>query len=196
MLTSVKSFRKRVADYWTPKKDAAHKTWKMLCDAYNEMDKPAAQAESTIKTAILHFDQEQERIRLELQQKAQEEADRLAEEQRAALAAQAEVEGATEDEIEQIISAPSVAVAEVVEPTYQRASSVSKRDNWKCRVNSVKLLCKAIGAGKLKFSPEDEKKIAAFFEGVLQARARADKSTLCIPGCEAWNDQIISGRIG
>ena len=194
-LTEIKQFRKKWNDYWTPLKDNAYKSWKGLCDKFNEGDKPAEKAENEIKRELLRWDQEQERIRQEAQRRAQEEAERIAQAARDAAAAEAEVMGLSDEEIEQAMeSVPVVAVAPPVQETYQKASNISKRDCWKARVTDVKLLCKCIGAGKLKFSPEDQKKIAEFFEGLLRPMAVSQKSTMAVPGVEAYNEQTISGR--
>jgi hypothetical protein len=200
-LERVKTWRKRWKEYWYGADEKsgsipmAHAAWKAQLKKFNDGDAPAGVAESAVKKEILRFDQEQERIRLELQRKAEEEARQREEEQRAALAAQAEVEGATEDEIEQIVSAPSVAVAEVVEPTYQRSSSISFRDNWAVQITDLLALLKAIGMKKVKLPVDDMNKLKAFMESLLKPQATANKSTLCLPGCTAVNNKIPTGRI-
>jgi len=62
------------------------------------------------------------------------------------------------------------------------------RDNWKARVTDIKKLCKAIGAGKVPVTYVQPDQSA------LDARAKSDRNTLNIPGVEAYNDPIISGR--
>lgn len=181
-------FRKRWAAYWEPLKKSASDAHKAICAKFNEGDEPAEKAERTVKAEIRRWDDEQERIRQQEQRKAQEEAERLERERLLAEAVIAEESGAAPEQVEAILTAPITAVAEPVQPTYERASGVSKRDNWKCRVTNMKDLCKAVAQGKVPAN------YVLPNESVLNARAKADRETLAIPGCQAWNDSIISGR--
>jgi len=70
-LVDIKTLRKKWSDYWIPKKESANKTWKLLCDAFNEGDKPLETAEKAEKAALLKWDLEQQRIQQELQRKAE-----------------------------------------------------------------------------------------------------------------------------
>jgi hypothetical protein len=193
LLTVIQPFRKRWAEYWKDPIKTAHAAHKAVLAKFNEGDERAESLEKACKAEIRRWDDEQERIRQELQAKAQREAQLREAADRAAQAAFAEEEGAME-EAQAVVNAPSVAVAEPVPDTYQKITGISKRANWKCRVLSVSKLCKAIGDGKLKFAKEDELKIAAFFETLLAKRASAEKTTLNIPGVQAYDDPIISGR--
>ena len=188
LLKKIIPFRKRWSEYWNPLKKAAHDAHKAVMAKFNEGDEPAERAERLVKTEIARWDAEQERIRQELQRKAQEEAERAEAERREVEAMLAEEMGATTEQVQAIVTAPSVAVAEPVEHTYERTSAISKRDNWKCRVTDMKALCKAIGAGKVPVT------YVLPNESVLNQRAKADKETLSIPGCVAYNEPVISGR--
>jgi hypothetical protein len=193
-LGDVKGFRKRWWAYWNPLKESAYHSYKGILDRFKEGDDPADVVERQVKRALLDFDDKQRREQERLQAEAQRKAEEEEAARRAQLAFEMEDAGAEEAQIEEVVSAPVVVVAEAVAPTYQKASGVSRRDNWKARVTDVKKLCKTIGAGKLKFEPADEKKIAEFFAGLLKDRAAADKSTLSIAGVEAYNDPVIAGR--
>ena len=183
----VQPFRKRWAEYWSPLKKAAHEAHAAIVAKFNEGDEPAKRAENAIKAELRRWDDEQARIREELQRKAQKEAEEKESAARAAQAAFAEEEGALE-EAEAIASAPLVAVAEPVPETYQRVSGISKRENWKARVTDLKKLCAAIAKGQVPVN------YVLPNEAVLNARARADKLTMNVPGVQAYNDPIISGR--
>jgi hypothetical protein len=196
ILGEIKTFRKRWADYWTPKKDSAHKTWKMLCDAFNEGDKPAETHEAQIKRALLVFDDEQRRLQEERQREEQRKAEEAAEALRVQQSVEAEVAGATDEEIEELMSAPVLAVAPPVHPTYQKASGISRRDNWTVQVVDLKALLKALAAGKLKLSKEDSLELAEFLQSLLKPRAVSDHETMDIPGCKAVNIPIIASRGG
>lgn len=187
-LIEIKSWRKRWADYWAPKKDSAHKTWKMLCSAFNDGDAPAERAELAIKRELLRFDNEQRRLQEERQREAQRKAEADEEARRAQAAFEMEEAGIDDAEIAEVVYAPITAVAAPVEPTYQKAQGVSRRENWKARVVDLKKLCKAIGAGKVPMDYVEPNMTA------LNARAKADKSTLDLPGVEAYDDPVIAGR--
>ena len=182
-------FRKRWKEYWETLRKPAYAAYQAILDKFNEGDRPAENAEKQVKLAILGWDLEQDRIRQELQRKAQEEAERKEQEERLAAAVIAEESGATEEQVEEIVSAPVVVVAASVEPTYQRAAGISKaRDNWKAKVTDMKKLCAAVAKGLV---PAD---YVLPNESALNARAKADKNTLNIPGVVPYNDPIISGR--
>ncbi len=189
LLGSIIPFRKKWQEYWGPLKKAAWDAHKAVMDKFNEGDQPAEAAEREIKHKILAWDREQERIRQEQQRKAQEEAERKEREDRLAAAIAAETSGATEEEVEEIVSAPVQAIAAPVAPTYARAAGVSTAENWKCVVTDMKKLCLAVAKGKVSVEYVLPNQTA------LNARARADKLTMNIPGCMAKNEGRVSGRI-
>jgi len=188
LLERILPFRKRWKAYFEELRKPAWDAYQAVLKKFKEGDEPAEKAERFVKAEIARWDAEQERIRQELQRKAQEEAERQERERLMAEAVFAEEAGATDEEIEAIASTPVVAVAEPIAPTYERVSAISRRDNWKCRVTDIKALCKAIGAGKVPAT------YVVPNETVLNARAKADKETLNIPGCVAYNEPVIAGR--
>ena len=188
LTAKIKPFRKRCKEFFDSMREPAYRAYQAVLDRYNETDKPLESAERQIKAAIAKWEFDQLQIQQELQRKAQEEAARREEEERLQAATLAEESGASEEEVQAIVEAPVVVVAPPVEPTFQKAAGVSSRDNYKCKVNDLKDLCKAIGAGKVPVN------YVLPNEPVLNARARADRETLDIPGCVAWNDKIVAGR--
>jgi gas vesicle protein len=193
-LKQVKGFRNRWKAYWEPLRENAYSSYKAIMDKIREGDDPLAQAERSLKNSILDWDEAQRREQERLQAEAQRKAEADEEAKRAQLAFEMEESGADEAAIEEVVSAPVVAVAAPVAPTYQKASGVSTRANWVCVVTDVKALCKAIGAGKLKLSAEDTQATAEFFGSLLKHRAVSDKETMDIAGCKAENKPIIAGR--
>lgn len=181
-------FRKRWADYWEPLKKAAWDAHKAVMAKFNDGDKPAENAEKLVKSAIREWDEKQAKIQAELQRKAQEEAEAREREERLQAAIMAEESGATNEEVNAIVESPVVAVAAPVQPTYQKAAGVSTKDNWKCRVTDLKSLARAVGAGKVPVT------YILANESVLNARAKADRETMNVPGCMAVNEKIVSGR--
>ena len=188
LLNEIKPMRARWQAYWAPIKESAYRSYKGILDKLNEGDKPLGDAEGKIKSAIAKWNTEQERIRQAQQRAAQEGAERLEREQREAEALQAIDAGLPEDQVEAILSAAPVAVAPVLAPTYQKAAGVSTRDNWVCRVTDLKKLCAAVAKGTVSES------YVLPNESALNARARAEKGTLNIPGVQAYNSPIVSGR--
>lgn len=188
LLERIIPFRKKWFSYWETLRVPAYAAYKGIMDKFNEGDKPAESAERMVKAEIRRWDDQQARIQQELQRKAQEEAEAQEREERLKAAVLAEQSGATAEEVDAIVESPVAVVAAPVEPTYQKALGVSGRDNWKCRVTSIKDLCKAVAAGKVPVT------YVLPNESVLNARAKADRETLNIPGCVAYNERIISGR--
>jgi len=188
LLEQIKPFRKRWQEYWEAVKGPAYQAYRAILDKFNEGDRPLESAERQVKAEIAKWDAEQERIRQELQRKAEEEARKAEEEERLRVATLAEASGATEAEVNSIVDAPVTVVAPPVAPTYQKASGVSTRENWKAKVVDIKKLCAAIGKGQVPVT------YVLPNESVLNNRAKADRATLNIPGVVAYNDPVVSGR--
>lgn len=188
LLEQIKPFRKRWLEYWAAVKNPAWAAYQAIQKKFTEGDKPLEDAERQVKQEINRWDQEQERIRQELQRKAEEDARRAEEEERLRLATMAEESGATAEEVNAIVDTPVTAVAPPVQPTYQKASGIGVRDNYKARVIDMKKLCAAIAKGTVPATyvlPNEQ---------ALNARAKADKMTLNIPGVQPYNEPVISGR--
>jgi hypothetical protein len=188
LLSTVIPFRKRWSDFWKPMTEAAWKAYKTVQIRFKEGDEPLEEAEKAIKKEIRRWDDEQQKIEAERQRRAQEEAEKAAEEERLRAAIVAEEAGATETEVSAIVDAPVAVVAEPVAPAYQRTSGISKRENWKCKVNDLHALVKAAAKDKslMAYLQPDQR--------ALDARAKADRQTLNLPGCVAYNDAVISAR--
>jgi hypothetical protein len=188
MLRAVKSFRSRWTSYWEPLRENAYTAYKGIMGKINEGDHPLEQAERSLKRALLDWDDEQRRIQERLQAEAQRKAEEEEAARRAQLAFEMEDAGAEEAQIEEVVSAPVVVVAEAVAPTYQKASGVSRRSNWKARVTDLKKLAKAVAAGKVPVEyilPNQQ---------ALDNRAKADQTTMNVPGVESYDDPVIAGR--
>src|SRR5882762_6045924 len=185
LIKTIAPFRKKWAEYWAPVKEQTYEAHKAVVAKFKEGDEPAERAEKDIKAAIRKWDDAQEALKQERQRARQRAEEEREARERAAQAAFAEEEGAPPAEIEAIVSAPSIAVAEPVPETYQKVTGISRRDNYKCRVVDIKKLCAAIAKGTVpsNYVLPNEK--------VLNARASADKWTLNLPGCVPYNDATI-----
>ncbi len=188
LVKMIQPFRKRWKEYWQGPIQAAHQAHKVVLAKFNEGDEPAKKAEEMIKHEIRAWDIRQEELRQERQRAEQRAVEEREARERAAQAAFAEEEGAPPAEIEAIVSAPSIAVAEPVAETYQKVTGISKRENWKARVTDLKKLAAAVAKGQVPANyilPNEQ---------VLNARAKADKQTMSVPGVVPYNDFVISAR--
>lgn len=152
----------------------------------------------------------EEKARLERLQAAalaraeEERLRREREEERERLLEQAEREGAPAEEIKALAEAPleveNAGLADAiaseplrvepvrVAPTYQRPAGIVSRETWSAKVWSIRELCKAVGDGRLPESYVSANMTA------LNARARADRHLLNIPGVRAISDTSVSAR--
>lgn len=189
LINEIKPFRKRWKDFWDGLREPAYRAYQAVLDKYNAGDKPLETAEKQIKAEINRWDAEQEKIRRELQEKAQREAEAAAQTEIDKQAVFAELSGADAEQVAAIAAQPVVVVAPPVLPTYEKVSGVSKRENWKARVTDMKKLCAAIGKGLVPVT------YVLPNESALNQRAKADRSTLNIPGVVAYDDPVITGRV-
>ncbi len=189
LLDQIIPFRKRWAEYWEPLKKAAWDAHRSIMAKFNEGDQPAEQAEKIVKGKLRVWDEQQRKIEEDRQRKAQEEAEAQEREKRLNAAVIAEQAGASEEEVDSIFDAPVAVVAAPVAPVYQRASGISTRENWKVVVVDIKKLCLAVAKGHV--SPE----YVLPNMTALNARAKADKQTMQIPGCISKNEPIVAGRV-
>lgn len=218
-------FRKKIVGEFKEMKDAANRAHKAICAKENEHLKPIEEAEQIAGRACRVYEDEQDRIRREAQAKIDAENRRIAEEDRirreaeakvlrdAELARQAEqraaddaarlkaaeeaqVIGASEETLNQILETPVIEVAEVppieafiepaepvmpvvVAPTIDRMKGLGIRRTWGARVVSIKDLCRAVADGK-----QPESYVVANMQA-LNARAKADKTAMRVPGVVA-----------
>lgn len=188
LLNEIKPLTKRWLSYWTPLKDSAYQTYKGIMGKLQEGTDPLERAERHLKGQIAAFETEQQRIREAAQIAAQKAAEEAAEIEKAKAAEFAEMAGAAPEEVEAIASAPVVVVAAPVEASYEKVSGVSIREIWKCKVNDIKALCRGIAKGTIPTN------YVIPNQSALDARAKADKSTLRLDGCVAYPEKVVAGR--
>jgi hypothetical protein len=184
----IKPFRKRWAEFWDEIKKPMRQAVNAVQDKFNTGDRPLEQAESFIKSEIRRWDAEQERVRQERQRQAQEEAEAKARQELLELVAIAKDAGAPERQVQEMAATKERVFAPAVQPTYTKAAGVGGRDNWKCRVLDIKALCVAVASGTCPTS------YVIGNESVLNSVAKSEHDNLSIPGCEPYNERVISGR--
>lgn len=214
------SVRKKIEEYWKPLKAAAHAAHKALTEAEAKMIAEMAGDERTLRLCTSAWETEQERIRQQKiraeqerqrieQERLQREADaenerrrveaqKQADDERLAMAAQIQEQGATAEEIEQVLAAPvvvqdpvyvapMVAVAPPV-PQFQRAAGLTAaRKNWKAQVTNIVELAAYVVA-----NPQFANLIQGN-EQALNAMAKANEANLSLPGVRAFNDATSVG---
>ena len=161
-----------------PAISAAHAAHKAALAAKGKSADPVAEAKKIIKPKITAWEQEQERIRQELERKAREEAAKREEEARLALAVEAEKMEAPPEVVEQILATPLPTPAPVVAPTFQKTKGFTSRPNYSCSVVNLQELVKAAAANPNLLCYLQPNEVA------LGALARSMKDAFTLPGCK------------
>lgn len=168
---------KEIEVFFKPVKSAIDALKKPVLAAENAMAAEVDTEKRRLGGLITTYNMEQERKRQEEQRKAEEEARKAAEDARledaAMLAAAGDDEGA-EQLLEEPIAAPVVIQQEA---PVKQAGQVG-RMTYKCKVNDVKALMKAVLEGKAPSS------CFTLDQGWLDKKAALDKEGFDLPGCE------------
>lgn len=182
------TLEKEIAGHYAPMKEAAHRAHKSVCDAEKEILGPVQEAKRILSRSIGAWDAEQERQRQEEQRRLDAEARRLEEEERLAVATEIAQAGATEEEVAAVLDTPAPVMRPTAQPTYERASTVSTRENWSAQVVSLSELVKAaaINPAYLPYLTANTT--------TLNAAARAQKGAFAVPGVKANCERIAAGR--
>jgi hypothetical protein len=183
-LKSIKAFQKRVTDFFAPHKARALESHRALCADEKKALDPALQDEAGCKRLLLAYDNEQDRLRREEEQKRQADARQAEEARRLAEAAAMETEAIeTGDQalleqamemVEQPIVAPAIAPVEKQTP---KVSGVSYREVWKFRIVNPSLIPR-------EYLAVDDSKIGQV--------VRAMKGATKIPGIVAYADKQVA----
>ena len=188
LLVDIASLEKEIIDHHKPIKAAAHAAHKAATAAEKCLLDPLTEAKQIVKRAVGTWEDEQERIRREIERKAQEAARRAEEEARLALAVQAEQAGATEETIAELVEAPLSMPAPVIPMTFDRTKGVTTSKRWSAQLMNLKQLCRAVAEGAVSTELVQPNMIA------LNAMARAMKSTMNIPGVRAVAETSVAVR--
>ena len=173
---------------------AAHKLHKDAIAKKDKYYKPAEAAVKAAKGLMSDYDLEQERIRKAEEDRLRKEAEKREEEERIALALEAEQNGQHE-EAEAIIEAP-VFVAPVILPksTPKTSGGAVFQTRWFASVTDLKALCRAVGNGQASteyvMGLTKDKATGIISSPALNSRAVSDKSTLNVPGVQALSRRV------
>jgi hypothetical protein len=183
-LVEIKTYNKRVTDYWKEPKDNAYKAWKGICAKEKAILDPLNQAEGLIKQKMATYQREQEAkeraIREELERRQREEAERLFREAQEKEAA-GDMLGAdlAMAQAELVESASPVATIQTAS-----ASGISSKKVWKARITDETAV--PVEVAGIIIRPVDE--------AALNNLAKATKGKAKIPGVEFYEDIIMSAR--
>jgi len=175
---------KQITEHYAPLKQKAHEAHKAICSAEKEMLNPVLQAKQSLSRAIGAWDEEQERIRREVQRRLEADALARAEEEALESAIDAERNGADAEEIEAVLSGSQPITKIAAAPTYTK--SVPTRENWSAQVFSLSALVKAAAENPAYLC------FLRANQTALDAAARSQKNLFSIPGCKAVKQTVAT----
>lgn len=140
LLLDIAALEKEIKAHHEPIKTTAFAAHKAAVAAEKKLLDPLQEATGILKRGLGAWLQEQERIRQEAERKAREAAAKIEEEQRLALAVQAEQEGAAPETVEEIIETPLPIAQPVAARTYAPVAGVSARKVWKWEIIDPNLI--------------------------------------------------------
>ena len=178
-LRMAKTWRKKVADWFKPSKDAANKAHKAITAQEKSLTDPIDMAERSVKAKINAWDQNQERIRQEEQRKLQAAADEKARKERLRLEAQAAKLKTPELKAERLEMADEVVAPVVTVAPVEKVSGTAKSKIWKARVVDVSMV------------PREWMTVN---ESALNAFARSTKGVVPVAGVEFYAESNLSIR--
>ena len=172
------ALEKEINSVHDPAIAAAHGAHKAALVAKAKSADPVAEAKRIIKPKITAWEAAQEAIRQELERKAREEAARLEQEARLALAVEAEAMQAAPEVIEEILATPLPTVHTTVAPIFTKTKGFSSRPNYSCQVDNLMVLVQAVAQGRAPITFLEANMTA------LNSQARSLKEAFSVPGCK------------
>lgn len=192
-LKVITSFKRKVQDFFSPHKKRANDAHKALCDDERSIIKPAEADEAKLKSAMVRWTTEQDRLRRAEENRLREQQ-RIAEENRrieeaAALEREANATGdlALKEEANALIEAPiPVMPVQAETPAPPKVDGISYRDVYRGDVKDVWVLVEAALKNDqlrafLRIEPN---------QTAIDAMARSLKDKMRIPGVTLVVDKI------
>lgn len=183
-LKVIKGMAAEIVDFFAPLKKKAHEAHKALTAAETKQLAPLAEAERTLKAAMVTYQAEEDRKRRAEELRLQEEARRRAEDD-ALLEAIALEESGEKEAAEAIIAAPVVAPVVMLRPA-ARVEGVTFRETWRAEVTDALTLVRAVAEGKAPLA------CITVNTSFLDGQARALKGAFAIPGARAIAEKVVS----
>jgi hypothetical protein len=173
---ALKDLEREILDHYDPLAQKAHEAHRAITKARAEKVTPVQDALKALDSAILSYQAEQERKRLEEEKRLQELARQKAEDEQLAAAAEIELEEGTEA-AEAYLEAPTPAPVVHLAPATPKLSSATVRQNWKFRVVDPKRVPR-------QYLKVDEEAIGKV--------VRALKDRTVIPGVEVYPENALA----
>jgi hypothetical protein len=187
-LKGVKALREEIAETFDPHIKRAYDSHRALCAEKKDAEAPLAEAERIVKTALVAWDTEQERIRLAEQRRLEAEAKRQEEDRRISEAEYLSDQGAI-DEADALLDAPIDVPVVAIAPTTPKVSGIAYRETWSAKVTDLHALVKFVAA-----NPSHLGLLQASLPA-LNAQARSLKAQMRIPGVQAIaTKDVAAGR--
>lgn len=181
LLLDIKRLIKEVESTFGPIKQKAHAAWQETIAQEKKARAPLDEAVGIISPAIIAYDQEQERIRLEQQRELERQQKQAEEDARIEEAAALEEQGETEA-AEQVLTAPSVAAPVVVPSSTPKVNGLSTRKSWDFKIIDPAKIGRA-------YMKADEVKIRA------QVKALGPEAAKLVGGIQVFETAVIAGRV-
>ena len=188
VLVAAVDYRRRVYELFSEPKRKQFEAHRAICNLETKMLAAAVRTESTLRPKIAGYLAEIERQKREEERRLQEEADERARAENLQAAIDAEGQGVSQQDVDAILNAPVNTPRVVAAPAAVAPKGISGRETWSAVVDSIKDLCRAVVDGKVP--PQAVSGNMKY----LDARARADKGLLAIPGVRAIMEQGVSVR--
>lgn len=188
-LGEIKGIRAKWVAYWKPLKEAANTAWKGIVEKEKEGTDVVDQAERVVKSKVLAWQLEQQRIAAEEQRRLQAEADEKARKERERLEKEAARLKTPEKQAERLEQAAAVVAPTVtVQAPVASASGTSTRKVYKAVILDKSALIRAAVPGSVAES------MLAFDQKAADAFARATKGASNIPGIKFVAEDVLSVR--
>jgi len=184
-LKAIKGLQVKVRETFRPIIEKAHLAHKEAVNKEKEHLEPLLKAEELVKTKMVDFYQEQERIRQAEQRKLEAEAERKRQE--ALKKAEEARENGQEVKADKYENKAAEIVAPTLAPTIDKGSTVITK-RYHAEVVDLMALVKAVASGKAPLS------LIEANMPVLNAQARALKETMSYPGVKVIAEQDLSTR--
>lgn len=193
LLKGIKSLRTKVAETFDPHIKRAFDGHRALIGEKSTAEAPLIEAERIIKSALVTYDQAQERIRQAEERRLQEDARRAEEDRRLAEAAAMEQEGndygdaGLVAEAHALINEPiaPMPIAPVMKAV-PKVTGIVHRETWSARVVDLKQLIQYVAQ-----HPEHLNLLAAN-QTALNGLARSLKAGMKIPGVQAFPTRDVA----
>ncbi|MBT9138984.1 MAG: hypothetical protein DDT31_01564 [Syntrophomonadaceae bacterium] len=176
-LVTIKKVKKTIEEFFKPMKDAAHKSWKAVCDKEKqELDK-LSPALNHLNKQMTDWNVAQERLRRLEEDRLRREAEKAEEDRRLQAAIEAEQAGEKE-EATAILEEPLYVPPPIVEKTVPKQAGLAMTTTWRWRLKDINLV---------------PRQFLNINETALNAHVKNLKDRSNVPGIEVYPESSMRG---